>query len=187
MGLSGQPSARAIRSGIASTTGVVANDCGSGTSAWPCESATSAVQVVDAGDQITGWGLVVWSVGQPCFSRRLASPELTLTGTMVAHLSRALPSGDSLNLTAISVNMFTFSGDTAATTRVQPSKSPSLGDVGFEVFGAPLQALSSMVRATVSPPMMPRGFRFIWFPFQEWVDKNNSTGPEGPAAMYILR
>ncbi len=53
-GLPGYPSAAAIDAGMLSTTGVRANEVGSGTRSAPAAAATRSVHSVDAGDHTTG-------------------------------------------------------------------------------------------------------------------------------------
>src|SRR4051812_21740682 len=63
MGSSGQPSARAMASGIPNTTGVRVNDSGSPTRAGEAAAATRSVHTVDAGDHSVGQSSVL-SFGQ---------------------------------------------------------------------------------------------------------------------------
>src|SRR5687767_4827427 len=96
MGLSGQPSARAMASGIPNTTGVRVKDSGSPTSAGEAAAATRSVHTVEAGDHRVGHSSGL-SLGQssPAVRNRVASPDETLTGRTVAHSSSASASGDS--------------------------------------------------------------------------------------------
>jgi hypothetical protein len=158
MGSSGQPSARAMASGIPNTTGVRVKDSGSPTSAGEAAAATRSVHTVEAGDHSVGHSSGL-SLGQspPAVRYRVASPDDTLTGRMVAHSSSAFASADSLNAAARASSMLTFSDDVATATWVHPSsaKSPS-PDSPSSGPGAVQPATASAATISAAPKPIPR-------------------------------